>query len=273
MMSGDDTKLMGDGGDSNTGTGADSLDFADIPHGEGLSDVKVPIHSDRDGLLGGGASPSHGGSSSSSSSCFSIGYYADFFDVTTTQVRQRLTRALVPSRTAFYTPDDPKPDLYGPFWVATTLIVMMSVSGNAASYLTFDPTKPSSGGATWSTDFEKVTIAATLIYASITLFPLAVWMFLQKLDVDKSLTEVVSIYGYSLCPFVPASLLSILPVNVLRWVFMLAAYGVSVHFLVRNLYAYFALAEQKRQLGYVFLLCMTVGHFVLDIVLKLYFFS
>jgi len=89
---------------------------------------------------------------------------------------------------------------YGPFWIATTLIFVMAAAGNFANYIQFDDKEKA-----WAYDFTKVTVAASCLYSIISLVPLVVWFFLDKVGTTKGLVEVISLYGYSLFVFVPTS--------------------------------------------------------------------
>jgi hypothetical protein len=50
----------------------------------------------------------------------------------------------------------------GPFWITTTLIFAMGMTGNLATYL-------ASAEDEWVYDFTKVTFAASLLYNYVTL--------------------------------------------------------------------------------------------------------
>jgi hypothetical protein len=61
--------------------------------------------------------------------------------VTTADVRSRLLHSLVPFNPKFYEISEKTPDLYGPFWIYTTLIFVIAASGSLAKYLQDIPTK------------------------------------------------------------------------------------------------------------------------------------
>lgn len=56
-----------------------------------------------------------------------------------------------------------KPDLYGPFWIYTTLIVVLAIIGNLSRYIDTAVIKESSSEFEWEYDF--VPVAATVIYS------------------------------------------------------------------------------------------------------------
>ena len=65
---------------------------------------------------------------------WSLAFYAQFFDVDTSSVLQRCWAALYP-RANFLDVLEGNPDLYGPFWIATTVVFILFVSGTISQYL------------------------------------------------------------------------------------------------------------------------------------------
>jgi hypothetical protein len=58
-------------------------------------------------------------------SVWQIEYYQNFFNVNTVDVTSRIVGSMVPTLTQNYllTKIRPNPDLYGPFWISTTLSI------------------------------------------------------------------------------------------------------------------------------------------------------
>ena len=83
-----------------------------------------------------GLPPPATASSSSSSKRFlwSLSFYAQFFDVDTNAVLARCWAALYP-RANFLDVLEGNPDLYGPVWIATTVIFILFVGGTISKYL------------------------------------------------------------------------------------------------------------------------------------------
>lgn len=57
-----------------------------------------------------------------------------YFDLTDFEFKKRLVNSLIPFSRNFITMYSEKPDLYGPFWITTTLIVILTLVGNLARY-------------------------------------------------------------------------------------------------------------------------------------------
>ena len=61
-----------------------------------------------------------------------------YFNVTTVDVRSRLLYSLIPFNPKFYDISENTPDLYGPFWIYTTLIFIIAAAGSLAKYIIGD---------------------------------------------------------------------------------------------------------------------------------------
>ena len=66
---------------------------------------------------------------------WTLSFYAQFFDVDTTTVLSRCWAALYP-RANFLDVLEGNPDLYGPFWVATTVVFFLFLGGTINEYAT-----------------------------------------------------------------------------------------------------------------------------------------
>jgi hypothetical protein len=53
---------------------------------------------------------------------------------------------------------------------------------------------------------------------------------------DPDYFYLVSVYGYSFTPFIPALLLYTLPIDMLKWVWLLLAGGISIFFLAKEMF-------------------------------------
>ena len=81
---------------------------------------------------------------------WSLSFYSQFFDVDTSEVLRRCQAAIFP-RANFLDVLDGNPDLYGPFWIATTVVVILFFTGTISRYLKHQ------GDAYFSYDFTLLT--------------------------------------------------------------------------------------------------------------------
>jgi hypothetical protein len=56
-------------------------------------------------------------------------------------VRSRLLHSLVPFNPKFHDISEQSPDLYGPFWIYTTLVFIIAAAGSLAKYIKEDSSK------------------------------------------------------------------------------------------------------------------------------------
>ena len=90
------------------------------------------------------------------SNFWTLAFYQQFFDVDTTDVKNRLLCSMVPvpGKSFLQHHIRPRPDLYGPFWICCTLVFSIAISGNLSDFLqkSVDPEQ----SVKWHYDFHKV---------------------------------------------------------------------------------------------------------------------
>jgi hypothetical protein len=177
---------------------------------------------------------------------FSVEYYTPYFEVTTVQVGARMKSALNPLQNdIFKSTYETTPDLYGPFWISTTLVFLIGMTSNLNSFLG----KSNGSENPYHKDYAILSIASTLVYAYVTLAPVAVFASTKYWATSSlSLLRLFSVYGYAILAFVPASILCSIPSAPVQWIVVLLAILVSGIVLVRNLFG--QLAGDGSSVGY-----------------------
>eukprot|EP01125_Pyxidicula_operculata_P003197 TRINITY_DN1360_c0_g1_i1.p2 TRINITY_DN1360_c0_g1~~TRINITY_DN1360_c0_g1_i1.p2 ORF type:complete len:341 (-),score=75.25 TRINITY_DN1360_c0_g1_i1:124-1146(-) len=189
-------------------------------------------------------------------------YYRQFFNVDSTDVMVRCLRSMWPFKYDFIASVKGNPDLYGPFWISTTLIFMMAASANFAAYL--------QNSETWHYDVSKLMYGSAVIYGYTFLIPTAFWIYITWVaDVKLRITEVLCIYGYSLFIYSPVAILCVIPFDWLQWVVVSIGLVLSTSFLVVNLWM-----PLKERLAHamIILFLITLFHIGLALTFRLYFF-
>lgn len=165
-------------------------------------------------------------------SIFSLSYYVRLWDLDTDEFVSRFLWSLLPRpqfTTNFVKKNiKAKPDLYGPFWISVTLIFSVAIAGNVASY--FQMTKDSH----WHYDFHKVTVSAAIVFLYVTLMPAGIFAVLwsgsaptEEVSAKPSFILLLCIFGYSLSPLIPASLLWLIQISMLQWALVLLCFLMS----------------------------------------------
>ncbi|KAK4204111.1 hypothetical protein QBC40DRAFT_192610 [Triangularia verruculosa] len=213
------------------------------------------------------SSNNQGGGGGGKKLIWTLGFYSQFFDVDTTSVLQRCWAALFP-RANFLDVLEGNPDLYGPFWIATTVVLILFLGGTISDYLASRGMAP--GGFAY--DFRLLSGAAGLIYGYTFVIPVILYLALRYFGSESAnLLECWALYGYGNLIWIPVALVSWSPIKILNWVFVGVGFGVSVAFLLRNLYP--VLSATDRQTSKVLLVAVVGLHFGLAVAIKVLFFA
>lgn len=121
--------------------------------------------------------------------------------------------------------------MYGPFWLATTVIFILFLTGTISRSL-------SGNSQTSGNDFRLLSGAAGLIYGYTGVVPMVLWGLLRWFGASESvsLVECWALYGYANVVWIPVALVSWSPISILNWVFVGVGLALSGGFLVRNLW-------------------------------------
>lgn len=100
------------------------------------------------------------------------------------------------------------PDLYGPFWIATTVVVILFLTGTISSYLAH------TGKGHFAYDFKLLSGAAGLIYGYTLFIPLGLWATLKWFRSESAnVLECWALYGYANLIWIPVALVSWSPLT------------------------------------------------------------
>jgi hypothetical protein len=298
----------------------------------------------RAALLGGSPAPSSGAlggttnngggddsSGNSKAPIFSLRRHRSHFNVDTADVLRRMRDSVACIlRPDFLERVGDSPDLYGPFWIATTLVFLSAVAGNVAAWASWKrkhggggggippspsptpspaPSPPSPSSAlssfllaalaakgspsspdpvpAWLYDVNKVGYSAVLFYGYVAVVGgalFAVLRFVFRAPRSNTSSEDPSVlsspvitlpavwcaYGYSLTPFIPVSMLAVIPNEAARWSLIALAAALSGAFLLLNFRgSVYGCAGPKALPTTVAMGCAHAG---LAVALKLYIF-
>jgi len=147
--------------------------------------------------------------------CLSVSYYRPYFDVDTDEVVARVKASVLFCHgEPFFGVVRAKPDAYGPFWLATTLIFLVSVTSHLKGFLQAE--------GVYDYDFTSVTFAAAVVYSYLGSAAAACWLSTTYwLKTPCSLLACLCVVGYSLAVYIPAAAVCVVPY--LAWPALLAA--------------------------------------------------
>ncbi|GAA5971506.1 hypothetical protein JCM8115_002785 [Rhodotorula mucilaginosa] len=159
--------------------------------------------------------------------------YSGWFDVDTMTVLTRCYKTLIPKEDYVADVLNGMPDLYGPFWVPTSLIFSLFLTSSLWTSIT-----AYLDGRPYSYDFTRLGAATSVVYTYFLGLPILMWVAIKYWAGarERSPVEIVSLYGYSSTVWILVAWLALIPVSPLRMAIAFAATVLSLTFLVRNLY-------------------------------------
>lgn len=217
-------------------------------------------------------------SKASSVAFWQMEYFGQYFDVTTSQVLSRILWSLLPisaGRKGNYIERhiQPTPDLYGPFWISSTLVFSIAICGNIVNYI-------NSWGHVesideWHYDYAKVGLAASTIFTYVLAVPIALWFFFwfRGCTTSYTLFETICVYGYSLSIYVPISILWVINIRIIQLILVAVGALLSGSVLVIT-FAPVVHSDPSKTIksSYFILILIIVMHALLAIAFLEYFF-
>lgn len=237
---------------------------------------------------------SNNNNSQTITSIFSLKFYATYFDVDTIDVLRRSLLALNPFTPQqvflFHTDDNPdpaQPDLYGPFWITSSVIFFLFFASSVTGLIISSLVKHT----TYEYRFDLLTGAASMLYSYTFIWPPILWAVTRYLGLlsdqpNATFIGFVSLYGYSNIVWIPVAILAVMPLdgvlpnftNFFRWFVVALGYAISSVFIGRNLKTLFiprdsaAIAIDAKP-GFSMLTISLLLHVALAIAVKYLFFA
>ncbi|CAE7315941.1 YIPF1 [Symbiodinium natans] len=201
-----------------------------------------------------------------------LSYAQQMFDISSEDVIKRLKLSLVPFQGLDAASSDlrSRPDFYGPFWVATTAVLFLAATGNFARLLETEEYP----AVEFKSDYSLVSVAASMVYGLLVGVPLVtrLGLYCSGQSVDSiNFKQVICVYGYSLTPMIPMSVICLVPNSFFRWIAVLAGLGISLAFLWGTLSA--DLAVEAPSLKWKVLGLFGAAQATIFLVYRVYFFN
>lgn len=198
------------------------------------------------GYLTDGGAPSKG-----PAGFWTVEYYQPYFDVDTSTVLKRCYTTLLPFTPSYFTNLSSGSDLYGPFWVSTTLVLALFLSSSLAASISKYLSTPNTQ---YDYNFGLFGLAATIVYSYNFGVPLALWLALRYLGVGEwGIVDALGVWGYAQFVWIPVSVsrlaclcrtsinkqwqvLCVIPESITRWTLVGVAFSLSGYYIAANVY-------------------------------------
>ncbi len=179
-------------------------------------------------------------------------YYKKFFNVDTPDVLNRMRVATIPV-TSFKSQIENNPDLYGPLWISTTVVLLIFVSSCMAESI-----RAYMEGTEYNYDFRTMSYAFAVFYPYVTFVPLGLFLMGKYFHAPVSYLDMVNIYGYGCSIWMIVSLVCIAPSELVRWVSVGVGGGISAYHLARNMTMHKMIWLTSLVLHAGFVICMKI---------------
>lgn len=192
--------------------------------------------------------------------CFAI--FKKYFQITSNDFILRFINSFIPFNNKFGNLIKNNPDLYGPIWIYTSLIILLSATGSL--------TRTIQGHNNKNFFQEFIPIAGSTIYIVGFGLPILITILMKVFGIKLGFVHVICTYGYSFSIFLPISIICVIQYNYIQWIALIYAVFSSTSLLVVNYYKLMGdFSRNKKSIIIGIVLLAQIG---LLLFFKLYFF-
>ena len=192
--------------------------------------------------------------------CLTI--FKKYFKITSDDFILRFINSFIPFNNKFGNLIKNNPDLYGPIWIYTSLILLISSTGSL--------TRTLQGNNNKNFFQEFIPIAGIVIYSVGFGLPILIAFLMKIFGNSLGIVHVICTYGYSFSIFLPISIICVIQVDPLQWIALFYAVFSSTSLLVVNYYK--LMGEFSKNKKYLIIGIVLLAQIGLLLFFKLYFF-
>ena len=193
--------------------------------------------------------------------CFN--WLKKYFQIKSNDFFKRIALSVIPFNSKFYELVENSPDFYGPFWIYTTLIILVSSCGSL--------TRTIQGNRDTNFFQEFIPTASILIYFIGFGVPVFLALFSKIFGGKINIASVICIYGYSYTIFLPITIICSIPHELLQWLLLAYAIFSSTSLIIRSLSRSLTSVQSGKKIAIIVIIC--IFQTIIFFVLKLYFFK
>lgn len=192
--------------------------------------------------------------------CFVI--FKKYFQITSNDFILRFINSFIPFNHKFGNLIQNNPDLYGPIWIYTSLILLISATGSL--------TRTLQGHNNKNFFQEFIPIAGMTVYSVGFGLPILITFLMKLFGVKLGFVHVICTYGYSFSIFLPISIICVIQINAVQWIALIYAVFSSTSLLVVNYHK--LMGEFSKNRKYIIIIIVLLAQIGLLLFFKLYFF-
>ena len=193
--------------------------------------------------------------------CFN--WLKKYFQITSKDFISRVILSLIPFNTKFYSTIENLPDFYGPFWIYTLFIVLVSSCGSL--------TRTIQGKRDTNFFQEFIPTATILMYFIGFGVPIFLSLLSKIFGAKINVANVICVYGYSYTIFLPIIIVCSIPNSLLQWILLFYAIFSSTSLIIMSISKSFDEVGKGKKFSLLIIICLF--QVIVFFVLKLYFFK
>ncbi|KAI8911148.1 hypothetical protein EDD86DRAFT_225438 [Gorgonomyces haynaldii] len=194
------------------------------------------------------------------SAFWTLEFYKHYYQINTSDIYQRLIANLLLQDFGFVFEN---PDLWGPFWIPTTLVMILFATSTMASSI-----QSVWSGKAYKIDVTLLSVGGSTVYGFCFLLPFLLYWVCIYTGSKPTLVNLVNIYGYGVTLWILVALLSLLPFEIIRWTIVAAGILHTTYFHAQALQSHLQL--QNTSVLWIYCLLTQTG---LGLVFKFYFYT
>ena len=186
-----------------------------------------------------------------------------YFQINSKDFLDRVVRSIIPFNSKFYDLISTNPDFYGPFWIYTCFVILVSSCGAL--------TRTIQGIRDSNFYQEFIPIAAILIYFIGFGVPIFITLLAKLFGGKTNVASIICIYGYSYTIFLPITIVCSIPSSLLQWVLLAYAIFSSTSLIITSISSSISSITKGKSIVINVIIC--IFQIIVFFVIKLYFFK
>ena len=193
--------------------------------------------------------------------CFN--WLKNYFQISSKDFLDRVARSIIPFNSKFYDLISSNPDFYGPFWIYTCFVILVSSCGAL--------TRTIQGKRDSNFYQEFIPVAAMLIYFIGFGVPILIALLSKIFGGKINIAPVICVFGYSYTIFLPITIICIIPSQVLHWITLGYAILSSSSLIIMSISRTISDISKGKKIALIVIII--IFQLTIFFVLKFYFFK
>ena len=193
--------------------------------------------------------------------CFN--WLKKYFQIKSKDFVTRVIQSIIPFNSKFYDLISSNPDFYGPFWIYTCFVILVSSCGAL--------TRTIQGKRDSNFYQEFIPSASILIYFIGFGVPILIALLSKIFGGKVSIAPIICVYGYSYTIFLPVTIICSIPSQLLQWIFLGYAILSSSSLIIMSISK--SISEIPKGKKIAIIIIIIILQLIIFGVLKFYFFK